>query len=60
MKYRLVKSIYASGYTQWNIEKKVWWWWEYVTSYDDEQKARDTLEKLRWGTPYERKVIISD
>jgi hypothetical protein len=60
MKYRLVKKIYASGHVMWNIEKKVWWWWEYLDGYWDEQKARDTLEKLRRGTPYERKVVVSE
>lgn len=55
--YRLVKKTRASGYIQWNIEKKVLWWWEFVDGFYDERKARATLERLREGTPDEVREI---
>lgn len=58
MKYRLVKKIHASGYVQWNIERKVLFWWEYVCGYFDEKKAIYTLGQLRGGVPLERKVVM--
>lgn len=58
-KYRLVKKTLASGYVQWNIERKIpFLWWEFVDGYFDERKARTTLDKLRDGTPYSTREVV--
>ena len=60
MKYRMVKMTYASGYVQYNIERKIFWWWEYMDGYWDEDKALMVLDNLRRGVPYKRKEIMVD
>ena len=58
MKYRLVKTTKASGFVLWVIQRKWLWWWEYVDSYYEEQKALYTLQKLKNGTPEEKREVI--
>jgi hypothetical protein len=60
MKYRLVKSTKASGFTLWIIQKKFLWWWHDVDAYMDEAKALLVLSRLRSGTPAETKEVIHD
>jgi hypothetical protein len=56
----MVKMTYASGYVQYNIERKIFWWWEYMDGYWDEDKALMVLDNLRRGVPYKRKEIMVD
>lgn len=57
-RYRLVREDYASGYTQWNVERKFLWWWEFVWGSWDKDKAMQTLEKLLNGTPEKNRTVV--
>lgn len=57
-RYRLVRVTYASGYIQWNIEKKILWWWDFVDGYFDPEKAKATFQRLTAGTPYKQQEVL--
>ena len=60
MRHRLVKQTFASGYVQWNVEKKFLLWWYFVYGSFEEKKARKVLESLQAGKPYLTEEVQPD